>query len=138
MSRLGHGALIRLAGLHIRQPLLDVVPASFTVLFLGMQAEFQDELNTEAHHRVGGGNGVGDQVAGCASLDLLVKPIQIIASIDRQGLKDRVRCIRVGAVDVKWDETVHEECGFGGVEVQNGLRVKARGVWNEIVKGVVG
>ena len=138
MSRLGHGALIRLAGLHIRQPLLDVVPASFTVLFLGMQAEFQDELNTEAHHRVGGGNGVRDQVTGCAGLDLLVEPVEIIASIDRQGLKDRVRRIRVGAVNVKWDETVHEECAFGGVEVENGFRVQGRGVWNEVVEGVVG
>ena len=87
MSRLGHGALIRFAGLDIRQPLLDVVPASLTVLFLGMQAEFQDELNTEAHHRIGGSYGVRDQIAGCASLDLLVQPVEIIASIDRQGLK---------------------------------------------------
>ena len=41
-------------------------------------------------------------------------------------------------MNVEWDESVHEECGFGGVKIENRLRVEGRGVGNEVVKGVVG
>ena len=139
MSRLGHRALIRPASLDIGQPLPDIVPAPrASRLFRGMQAEFEDELHAEGHHGVRGRDGVADEVAGVAFLDLRVQPVEVGPGVDRQSLQHRGRGVWRGATDVEGDEAVDEEGRFGGVHVQKRFRVLGSGGGKEVMEGVVG
>ena len=56
IPRLGDSALIHLVLLHIAEPVPHIVP--LPIVLLRVQAELEDELHAEHHHRVCSGDGV--------------------------------------------------------------------------------
>ena len=138
VSGLGHGALIRRAGLDVLEPFLDVVPARLAAHFLGMKAELQDELYAEAHHGVSGGDVVGDEVTRIGVLNLIFEPVQVGSDIGGQSFEDRVRKVGSSATGIERHEAVHEESTLGGVHVFEGFCKLGSLGRQEIVKVVVG
>lgn len=102
-----------------------------------MQAELKDELHAKCHHRVRDSDSVANKVASPARFELRVKPVQIVARVNGQGLQKVGRDGGLCSVDVEGDETVNEEGGFGGVDVSEDFVAESGFGGEDVIEVVV-